>query len=647
MDSNDTSIKHCHNCGKDNTAISVFCIFCGFPLLEDHSETEHTDGQGEHERHVQALENELREVTHVLSRLTERLTALEQLNGPMIGSAPRKEPVSPTIDARPEGGQTTRIPHSSRERLKPGLSWADWERLVGLNWLAIVGAAALVIGTGFFLGLAIENQWIGETGQVIIGIVAGLILLGAGEYSARRYPAWAQAVTGSSIAILYLSIYAAFGFYNLIDPLIGFTCLALVVALSGLLALRYESKVIAILGIFGAFLTPVLLSSILDSGHYFLLLAYILLVDVGILVVSAFRNWRWFTLVGMLASYAVLGNLPSLTGINEMLWVQAGLTGVFLTFVGATTLFHVVWRNTPKIQDMSLMILNGFAYYAVTLNIWDEYQEAFGLMTLGLSLFYGLVGYISIRRSGTPYLIVLFSLAIALVFLTIAIPLQLSGSWVTVAWAAEGAVLMLVGFVVGNWRIRAFSLAVLAIVGFRMLFFDAPVWIEDFQLFLNDRFPIFLACIAAFYVATYLYWKGKNRIQEWEKNVVLVLAATANLFTLWALSAEVISYFDSLQVQVHADFSNSKQLTLTILWAIYAIGVVGLGIVRQIPTVRLVGIAILAIPVLKLFTFDVFLLEREFRVIAFITLGVLLLAAGFAYHRYSKRLKEFLIGKPA
>ena len=63
---------------------------------------------------------------------------------------------------------------------------------------------------GFFLKLAFDNDWIGQTGRVALGIAGGLAFLGAGEYWQRRYPIWSQPLTGGGIAVLYLSIFAAF-----------------------------------------------------------------------------------------------------------------------------------------------------------------------------------------------------------------------------------------------------------------------------------------------------------------------------------------------------------------------------------------------------------------------------------------------------
>ncbi len=772
----------CPNCSGENPSEGRFCVFCGSPLSG-------VAPQQGGPPQAPSLEGELRELRRALANLADRVVALERLQGVPAPQALPQEPVAPAPSApavlsgappEAEAGSPGLITPSPRFSI-------DWEQVLGKNWFAIIGAVALTLGVGFFLRLAFENNWIGVTGRIVLGIVVGMFLLGAGEYTSRRYPAWAQAVTGGGIAILYLSIYAAFGFYRLIDPFPAFLFLALVVALSGLLALRYESLVIALLGIFGAFLNPLMLGRDLHNTR--LLLAYILVVDLGILGVSTFRSWRWFTLLGIVGSYFLFGLWRNQIPAGELVVAQAGLTGIFLVFVGATTLFHILWRRVPGPPDFALMTLNATAYYYFTYDLlWKPYRDWFGLITLAISLFYGLVGYGAVKRRGTPPQVALFSLATALVFLTIAVPIQLSGSWITVAWAAEGAVLVWVGFLLASWQTRAFGLGVFGIAALRLLVYDWPVKLQDFRPFLNERFPTFVVAIAAFYVGAYLYGRYMNRIQEWEKHVSLILAVAANLFTLWILSAEVIAYFDSmvppvarllrgqalldaqngtllsltalwalyalgvlavalrrrsrvlrwgglallsalvlklllidtfavtlnpqtfrlvlnfhflasiwvLAVMVFAvylywhqreeltrgeryvlptllvianfvalwvlsaealrffgsweevwrtNLRSAKHLTLTVLWAVYGISVIGVGIVRGSREVRWAGIALLAVPVVKLFVFDVFLLERGYRVAAFITLGVLLLATGLAYQRYNKAVRGFLFGK--
>lgn len=670
---------NCPTCGKDNPSEGRFCIFCGATLLgpvspEETSPPEAVEGQST------SLQDELRELRRMVVQLTDRMAALERLQGGRVPQTPQEAPVTPPphprsadtappplspeiLAARIRAAEARRIPMTApaAEPSEPrgpvfhpffrDIS-IDWEQVLGLNWLAIIGAVALAVGMGFFLRLAFENDWIGETGRVILGIGTGVVLLGIGEFAQRRIPAWAQAVTGGGIGILYLSIYSAFGFYDLVDPVPALLFLGLVVAISGLLALRYESLVIALLGMFGAFLTPLLLGRDLPSDQQYVLLAYILVVDLGILGVSTFRNWRWFTLVGLVASYALFGLWLDQISDRDLLLAQGGLTGIFLVFAGATTLFHILWRRVPGPADMALMTLNAAAFFGMTYGLlWDQYEVWFGLITLGLSLFYGIVGYGAIVRSGSSPQVALYSLAAALVFLTVAVPLQLSGTWITVAWAAEGAVLVWVGFVLQSWPTRAFGLGVLAIAAFNLLVFNTPVELDGFTLILNERFPPFVVSIAAFYVAAYLYWRARDRLEEWETNVFLILVGAANLFTLWILSAEVIAFFDSRALaagtaQVAQNAENGRYLSLTAMWAVYAFGILAIALAKRSRLLRWAGLALLSIPVFMLLfvnTFVVILNPLTFRLILnfhFLTFLIVLAALIFAAYLYWRQREE-------
>ena len=674
----------------------------------------------------------------------------------------------------------------------------DWERLLARNWFAIIGAVALVVGIGFFLKMAFDNNWIGDTGRIVLGVALGLALLGAGEYAQRRVPIWAQPVTAAGAVILYLSIYAAFGLYQLIRPDVALLFLALVVALAALLALRYESIIIALLGIIGAFLAPGLLGT--DLPDVRLALAYILVVDAGILAISTFRNWRWFNLVGWAGTYGVFFFWTSRFSDYDPVMAQIGLTGMFLILAGATSLFHLLWRRVPGIPDLALMTLNAVAFFALTYHVlWDDYREWFGLIALGLSLFYALVAFVAIRRPSTPAEMALFALPIAIVFLTIAVPLQLSGVWITVAWVAEGAALVGTAFLLGRWQMRAFGLGVLAVglghlVVIDLLWHGGRIDLDTFVPIVNERFPILAAAVVALYAAAFLYHYYREQRERWEEYVlwpllgianaltitalslelvsyfdgravrrdgldllptqfdyaqvainakhlsitylwaiygaaviavglwrrvppvrwaglaILALAAlklmafdtfmaelvpygfipflnlhflafvvavalmlgfawwhrrarpepsrfetsvipgllvAANVVALWGLTLEAIHYFDAREFQRSADTFGAQQLSLTVLWAVYAIGVIGVGIARQSSRIRLAGIALLAVPLVKLFGFDVFLLEREYRVAAFVTLGVLMLGTGLVYQRYNQAIRGFLFGQRA
>ena len=110
----------------------------------------------------------------------------------------------------------------------PSRSKEEWEALLGGRILNRIGALALVIGVGFFLKYAIDNEWISETVRILIGVTVGAICLAAGHRAHRKeFAIFGQGLIGAGIAILYLSVFAAFNFYHLLSPILAFVCMAI------------------------------------------------------------------------------------------------------------------------------------------------------------------------------------------------------------------------------------------------------------------------------------------------------------------------------------------------------------------------------------------------------------------------------------
>jgi uncharacterized membrane protein len=557
----------------------------------------------------------------------------EAVSIPAVGVPPRKEK-----------------PARVRER--------EWEQILGGSWLARIGVLALIIGIGFFLKFAFDSEWIGPTGRVILGIVAGLVMLGLGSYWQKRYPILTQVLSGGGIAVLYLSIFASFAIYDLIHIYVAVVFLLLVSVASAVLALRYNSMALAIIGIIGAFFAPFILGasggrgvSAGGTGQAIQLLAYVIVVDIGVLILATFRNWRWFTLLALGCSLIAFGFWHGeFSGEVGVATAEIGITIIFLIFVGATSLFHIVWRRTPQAFDYTLMVMNAAAYLGISLGLmWDDLRVWMGGFIILLALFYGALSYFSLKRSTENARLSLFSLAIALVFLTVAIPTQLGDRvWTTIAWAAEFVLLMWLSFTLRMPKLRYYSYVVAAAMAIRLLFFDTTVNARTFQPVLNERFLAFIVSIAALYVAAYILWRQRETFLRWRVPATALLIA-ANFFSLWILSFEVWHSFSnalrSAEPAAGEGLRNAQNLSLTAVWAVYAVIGLVVGIAKRWRYVRLGALALLAVPIIKVFVYDVFKLEMGYRIGAFVGLGLLLLVSAYLYQRYSKIIKGVFIEK--
>jgi len=577
----------CPNCRRENEPTSRFCIFCGSLLPTP--EAEHPSEPAEADmdtlsRQVQTLQQGIRRLSALVALMNDRLAAVERMQGiptptpeptpappavvaPGPEEAPTPEPLPavPAAAAAPpeaapvverwESPVTEAPPPPARERRPPTAIKREWEQILGGNWLARIGVFALIIGVGFFLKYAFDQNWLNPAARVILGTVAGLGMLGGGHYWQKRYPAFAQAISGGGVALLYLSIFAAFAIFDLIGFYLAVALLLAVSVGSALLALRYNSMALAIIGIIGAFIAPFVLavsaaatSGVAGAAQSFWLLVYVMVVDIGVLWLSTFRNWRWFTLLALVGSMAVFAMWHAQFGDQVSLLTSMGsLTLIFLIFVAATTLYHIVWRRPAQAFDYALMVVNAAYYFGVSYALlWDGFRAWLGGFSLLLALFYGGLAYVAIRRGAENVRLAFFALGIALVFLTVAIPSQLGDkAWTTIAWAAQGTVLVWLSLRLRMPELRSFGYAVFAAVAVRLLFFDTMVDLRTFTPVINERFLAFVVSIAAMYLTGYLLWRERNALPEREKalgSVYPIFLVVANVFSLWVIGAEVISY---------------------------------------------------------------------------------------------------------
>ncbi|MBK9138771.1 MAG: DUF2339 domain-containing protein [Verrucomicrobia bacterium] len=190
------------------------------------------------------------------------------------------------------------------DRQRPPL---NWEQFMGVKLFAWVGGLALFLAVAFFVKYSFDHGWISPGLRVIVGFLTGLGLLVGGVRLHRRpeYTVTAHALSGTGVVVLYAASFAAHGFYGLIGAIPAFALMSVVTVTAFLLAVRLPALVVAVLGLVGGFLTPLLLSS--GEDHPLALFGYIALLDAGLVAVALKRRWQF--LVGLAAIGTVLMQL--------------------------------------------------------------------------------------------------------------------------------------------------------------------------------------------------------------------------------------------------------------------------------------------------------------------------------------------------
>ena len=262
--------------------------------------------------------NALRRETRVLN------LRLNQLRDPQAEEAPAPAPPPPSSGEQLRNlGQPHQEETVAQARRTPRL-----EALIGGNWLLKIGILAIVLGALYFLKYAFDNQWIGNTGRVLIGAFAGLGLLYGGETFRRKgYELYGHTLAAGGVSILYLSIYAAFNFYALMPQFPALLCMALVTAACCLQAARYFSKTLAVLSLLGGMLTPYWLSS--GESNQVSLLSYILILDLGIGLLARYRSWFFLNSLSFGGTFILFSGWASHFYTLEALWTTQSFLILF------------------------------------------------------------------------------------------------------------------------------------------------------------------------------------------------------------------------------------------------------------------------------------------------------------------------------
>jgi len=565
-----------------------------------------------------------------------RLEALEAaLAGRPIVVEPKQEPVPPPPPPEP----VIQPPPPPRQaQPATSLNAFEIESLIGRRGVGWVAVVLILFATAFFLKYAFDNRWIGELGRVSIGITFGIAMSLAGfRYQRRGWRIFSQILTAGGIVLLYLSTYAAFGYYHLVGQKTAFSFLAILIAQAAALSLIYNAPAIAIMALIGGLLTPVLLHS--DRDQYRSFFTYLVVLDAGAL--ALLKHWRG------LSSIAYYGTqLLFWTWYDENYHHQKRgavlifQTAIFLLFLLAHLARELLRRESATLEDALLLLANPFVFFATTYHLLNPtHHDWMGAFAIIMALLYAGIAKILLSRGAEARREILLLIAVALTFVTIAIPIQLRSNWITIAWAVEGVAILWAGLEIQSVRLRANAFGLFALAFFKFLFWDTPYGYRPaFTPIFNRYFLSSLAVVACYIVAVYLFERASRRKLVNERMTMLMIALGAAL-TFWLLiSVENITYFAGRalaekNVEDAAHIRWLGQMALSVTWAAYAAALAAYGFVRRVAAIRWAALVLFAFTVVKVMLVDIAQLQKLYRIIVFAVLGILLLLVSWGYHR--------------
>jgi uncharacterized membrane protein len=519
----------------------------------------------------------------------------------------------------------------------------DLEATIGKLWLNRIGIVAILIGVAYFLKYAFDSGWIGPGGRVAIGLIAGIaVVVWSESFRRKGSAAFSYSLKAVGIGILYLSLWAASQYFHLVPASVAFVAMILVTASTITLALTQDAEILAVYAMIGGFSTPALVST--GENHEIVLFSYVLLLDLAILAMVAFKPWRrivWGAMLGTAIMY-VGWSASFYDGSERTLTVlfASAFFAVFALVPLLTPLTRSRWHSGMSITLMLLPLVNGAAYFLALFVMYDRETVTLTWYALALAAVYLLLSSQFKRRAGSDPDVVktvnLIHVAAAIAFITIAVPLKLDAHWITIGWLIESAVLLFVAVKSEAHFLRIFAGCTLALGVCRLLFIDN---FNVQTLVFNARFATFLVAIA---IMAGIVAAGERFASAREMPFVKLAGIALNVLALVALTSEADGYF-SRQITAIYQHSNmyesvrqleiARDFSFSAIWIVYGAALMVIGFWKRSAFIRWQAMVLLAVTIGKVFLYDSRELQQIYRILSFIALGVMLMAVSYAYHR--------------
>ena len=406
-----------------------------------------------------------------LSSLEERVRTLEGLLRVALASAP--QPAAPAPAPVPATVAPPPLP-PSRAPAPVVREPLDLEQVLGGRVLAWVGGIAVVLAAVFFLVMAVHNGWIDETTRVVLAFLGASALVAAGVwlYERKGKTQAALATVASGLAALYASATTATTVYHLVSPAAGLVIAGLVGIAATAVAVRWDSRVVAGIGIVGALLGPVLV----DAGRSTSSLAFMVIALLSAIGVLVWRRWSSLAVVSYVVSapqaadwldherHAHLGLALVVTGAFWVLYLVAAL-GYELR-VPTTTL---------RLSSASLLLANAAATAGGGWAMLDDAGNGYGATAwvIGLAAAHVVLGVATLRGRISREIGALIA-AVGAALAAVGLALALDGPALVAGWTAEGVLMAWVARRTGDRRGYLGSAVFLGLAAVHAVEFEAP-----------------------------------------------------------------------------------------------------------------------------------------------------------------------------
>lgn len=575
-----------------------------------------------------SVESRLDSVERRLADVTSRLRQLEGDADAPVATVPPPTPPAPPVEER-HWMDTAARPEVAAARWKQ--EGSSFEEILGGRVLAWVGGLAILLGAALFMAMAIGNGWIDETTRTVLALLGSTGLLGAGLwlYERRGRTEAALAAVASALGGLYATVAVATQAYDLVAPGVGLACAVLIAAAGCAIAVRWQSQIVAAIGMLGAVAAPILAGTAAEDGSI-LFVGIALAATVGILL---WQRWDWLAVGAFLLSAPQLIARATIDNDNALGLTLVALVGFWALYLTAALGWE--WRTRSErplpisswvLVLFSAALITGLGYYVID---WAGEPQAANAWIIAVAAAHVVLGWVALRLRldfETGSMLVAIGLGLSAVGLSGI----LDGPILVAAWAVESVVLAALAASPAAEaegvaeRLAIAATAFLGLATTHVLSVEAPptALLEGVDDLGDALAGVGLCALAALACGRFL-------------RDVEPLAAKAAAFACAAAAVYLgsIAIVDTIGVSESGEAIQSGQVWLSVFWTVTGLGALVAGLTRGSRSVRLAGLGLLGLAVAKVWTYDLSELDELARVLSFLGLGLLLLVGAYAYQR--------------
>lgn len=314
-----------------------------------------------------------------------------------------------------------------------------------------VGVLVSLVGLGLLIREADQRGIITVTVEMILIAVAifGLAMLTLGWRLRGRRPIYGLSLQGGGVAVLYLTTYSAFAGYDILAPALALLAVVAITFGAGFLAVVQDSRSLAVLGIIGGFLAPVLAYS--EPGDYVAVFTFYAILNAAILGVAWFKVWPELNLLGFGFTFGVTTFWLVSRHVEDDWPTTQPFIALFVIMYAAIPMLFAA-RKAPDVRELRdaswiapLVLGTPFIGLGLQQALLGHTENGMSISALGLALLKGLAAVTTRRLGPQNRELAIAYASLAVVFAAIAVPFAFDTYFTSTAWVLQGALLLWIG----------------------------------------------------------------------------------------------------------------------------------------------------------------------------------------------------------